>query len=98
MENIVLDSKKDSEKKREYIKLTYRHPLSELYSEAEIAAREKAITSGAKKETLPVIPSIVTLRGKLVLLQIRENIQQIVREHLTTLMSANKSVLEKVSA
>ena len=98
MENIVWDSKKESEKKREYIKLTYRHPLNELYSEEEIIAREKAVLSGSKKEAIPDIPSIVTLRGKLVLLQIRENIQRIVREHLTTLIGANKSILEKVSA
>lgn len=98
MENIVWDSKKESEKEREYIKLTYRYPLNELYHEEEIEKREKAVTSGANKETIPDIPSVVTLRGKLVLLQVRENIQHIVREHLNSLMNANKAVREKVTA
>ncbi|OGW13894.1 MAG: hypothetical protein A3K09_02910 [Nitrospinae bacterium RIFCSPLOWO2_12_FULL_47_7] len=98
MENIVWDSKKDSEKEREYIKLTYHYPLNELYSEKEIDTLEKAITSGSSKEAIPDIPSVVTLRGKLVLLKIRENIQDIVREHLDNLMSANKAVYEKVTA
>lgn len=98
MENIVWDSKKESEKEREYIKLTYRYPLNELYHEEEIEKREKAMTSGANKEAIPDIPSVVTLRGKLVLLQVRENIQHIVREHLNSLMSANKAVREKVTA
>lgn len=98
MENIVWDSKKESEKEREYIKLTYRYPLNELYHEEEIEKREKAVTSGANKEAIPDIPSVVTLRGKLVLLQVRENIQHIVREHLNSLMNANKAVREKVTA
>lgn len=98
MENIVWDSKKESEKEREYIKLTYRYPLNELYHEEEIEKREKAMASGANKEAIPDIPSVVTLRGKLVLLQVRENIQHIVREHLNSLMNANKAVREKVTA
>lgn len=98
MENIVWDSKKESEKEREYIKLTYRYPLNELYHEEEIEKREKAMASGANKEAIPDIPSVVTLRGKLVLLQIRENIQHIVREHINSLMNANKAVREKVTA
>lgn len=98
MENIVWDSKKESEKEREYIKLTYRYPLNELYHEEEIEKREKAMASGANKEAIPDIPSVVTLRGKLVLLQVRENIQHIVREHINSLMNANKAVREKVTA
>jgi hypothetical protein len=97
MENIVWDSKKDSEKEREYIKLMYRYQLNELYDEKEIAKREETILSGNSKDKVPEIPSVVTLRGKLVLLQIRENIQGIVRNHLTSLMNANKSVRDKVA-
>ena len=97
MENIVWDSKKESEKEREYIKLTYRYQLNELYDEKEIAKREETLVSGSSKEKVPEIPSVVTLRGKLVLLQIRENIQDIVRNHLNSLMNANKSVRDKVA-
>ena len=97
MENIVWDSKKDSEKEREYIKLMYRYQLNELYDEKEIAKREETILSGNSKDKVPEIPSVVTLRGKLVLLQIRENIQGIIRNHLTSLMNANKTVRDKVA-
>lgn len=97
MENIVWDSKKESEKEREYIKLTYRYQMKELYSESEIAKREEGILSGANKEKVPEITSVVTLRGKLVLLQIRENIQRIVRDNLNALMNANKTVRDKVA-
>lgn len=97
MENIVWDSKKESEKEREYIKLTYRYPLNELFDENEIAKREEKVLSGNAKDKIPEIPSVVTLRGKLVLLQISENIQNIMRDHLTALMNANKVVRDKVA-
>ncbi len=97
MENIVWDSKKESEKEREYVKLTYRYALDELYDEEEAAKREKTFQSGSHKESIPDIPSVVTLRGKLVLLQIRENIQKLIREHLNNLINANKTVRNKVA-
>ena len=37
MENIVWDSKKETEKERDYVKLLYRYPLDALFSEQEVS-------------------------------------------------------------
>ena len=42
MENIVLDTKKNTEKERDYVKLLYSYPLNDLYSDKKIS--EKIMT------------------------------------------------------
>ena len=95
MENIVWDSKKDTEKERDYVKVVYEYPLDQLYSDEEIAKRCEEINRGEKVKDLPEVPSVFTLQGKLVLVQVREKIQEIVMKHVTTLIDANKKIREK---
>jgi tRNA G37 N-methylase Trm5 len=94
MENIVLDSRRESEKERDYVKLLYVYALDDLFDDAETAKREKAHIGGQGKEKLPQTPSVFTTRGKLVLTQVRDNIHEFCREHITNLIQANKKVRE----
>jgi len=94
-ENIVWDSKKDTEKEREYVKLHYSYPLEDLYDDKEILKRCKDIEEGTAKEALPDIPGGFTTPGKIALLMVREKIQEFCREHVTILIEANKKIRGK---
>ena len=94
-ENIVWDSKKETEKEREYVKLNYSYPLEDLYDNKEILKRCKDLEEGSSKESLPDIPGGFTTPGKIALLMVREKIQEFCRDHITILIEANKKVRGK---
>ncbi len=94
-ENIIWDSKKETEKKREYVKLHYNYPLEDLYDDKEILKRCKDLEAGSAKEALPDIPGGFTTPGKIALLMVREKIQEFCRNHITILIEANKKVRGK---
>jgi len=94
-ENIVWDSKKETEKEREYVKLHYSYPLEDLYDDREILKRCKEIEEGSSKEPLPDIPGGFTTPGKIALVMVREKIQGFCRENVTALIEANKKVRGK---
>jgi len=94
-ENIVWDSKKETEKEREYVKLHYSYPLEDLYDDKEILKRCKDLKEGSSKESLPDIPGGFTTPGKIALLMVREKIQEFCRDHITILIEANKKVRGK---
>ena len=94
-ENIVWDSKKETEKEREYVKLHYSYPLEDLYDDQEILRRCKEMEAGTSKEDLPDIPGGFTTPGKIALLMVREKIQEFCRQHVTVLIEANKKVRGK---
>jgi len=94
-ENIVWDSKKETEKEREYVKLHYSYPLEDLYDDQEILKRCKDIEEGSAKESLPDIPGGFTTPGKIALLMVKEKIQEFCRHNVTTLIEANKKIRGK---
>jgi hypothetical protein len=94
-ENIVWDSKKETEKEREYVKLHYSYPLEDLYDDKEILKRCKDLEEGTAKESLPDIPGGFTTPGKIALLMVKEKIQEFCRNHITILIEANKKVRSK---
>ena len=96
MENIVWDSKKDSEKEREYVKLLYSYPFDELFDDKEIEKRHKSINQGSFKEELPDISGVYTVQGKLALAMVRERIQELGKENIKNFIEANKKVREKL--
>lgn len=95
MENIVWDSKKETEKEREYVKLHYSYPLEDLYDDKEILKRCENLESGADKEALNNIPGGFTTPGKIALLMVKEKIQDFCRENVVSLVEANKKVRGK---
>jgi len=96
MENIVWDSKKDSEKEREYVKLLYSYSFDELFDDKEIEKRHKSINQGSSKEDLPDISGVYTVQGKLALAMVRERIQELGKENIKNFIEANKKVREKL--
>ncbi len=94
-ENIIWDSKKETEKEREYVKLHYSYPLEDLYDDKEILKRCKELEEGSAKQALPDIPGGFTTPGKIALIMVREKIQEFCRNHITILIEANKKVRGK---
>ena len=95
MENIVWDSKKETEKEREYVKLHYSYPLEDLYDNKEILKRSQSYAEGTAKEPLPDIPGGFTTPGKIALLMVKEKIQEFCRNHVLNLIEANKKIRGK---
>ena len=96
MENIVLDTKKNTEKKRDYVKLLYSYPLDELYSEKEILEKTKGMKHQAQGETLPSEASgALTQQGNLALQLVKESIQSLARQNIDDLLGANKKIRAK---
>ncbi len=92
MENIVWDSKKETKKKRDYIKLQYRYPLDDLFDNKVVAKRHEKVMSGQADPSVPDSPSAFTKAGRVVLGVVRETMQQLGKESLTELMDVNKKV------
>ena len=91
-ENIVWDSKKDTEKKRDYVKLQYRFPLDDLFDDKVVAKRHEKVMSGEADPSMPDSSSAFTKAGKVVLGVVRETMQQRGKDNLLELIEVNKKV------
>jgi hypothetical protein len=91
-ENIVWDSKKETEKKRDYVKLQYRFPLDDLFDDKVVANRHEKVMSGEVDPSIPDTSSAFTKAGKVVLGVVRETMQQRGKDSLLELMEVNKKV------
>jgi len=91
-ENIVWDSKKETEKKRDYVKLQYRFPLDDLFDDKVVAKRQEKVMSGEVDPSMPESSSAFTKAGNIVLGIVRETVQQRGKENLLELMEVNKKV------
>ena len=91
-ENIVWDFKKETEKKRDYVKLLYRYPLDDLFDNKVVAKRHEQVVSGKPAPTTPDSSSAFTTAGRVVLGVVRETIQQRGKDSLIELMEVNKKV------
>ena len=93
MENIIIDTKKNTEKKRDYVKLLYSYPLDELYSEKEILKKTKGMTHQAQGEILPLeATGALTQQGNLALQLVKESIQSLARQNIEALLDANNKI------
>ena len=91
MENIVWDSRKETEKKRDYVKLQYRFPLDDLFDNKVVAKRHEQVMSG-QAPSITDSPSAFTKAGSVVLVVVRETMHQFGKESLVKLMDANKRI------
>ena len=91
-ENIVWDSKKETEKKRDYVKLQYRFPLDDLFDDKVVVKRQEKVMSGEVDPSMPDSSSAFTKAGNVVLGIVRETVQQRGKENLLELMEVNKKV------
>ncbi|GJL79258.1 MAG: hypothetical protein NPINA01_22470 [Nitrospinaceae bacterium] len=97
MENIVWDSKKETEKERDYVKLVYRYPLDNLFETQEVMKAIDGISGGENLNNNPKAASAFTSQGKLVLQRVRQNIHTHGRANLEQLIGANDSVRAGIS-
>lgn len=91
-ENIVWDFKKETEKKRDYVKLLYSYPLDDLFDNKVVAQRHEQVMSGQADLAMPDSSSAFTMAGRVVLGVVRETIQRLGKDSLTELMEVNKKV------
>ena len=92
MENIVWDSKKNTEKKRDYVKLLYKLPLDDLFDDKVVAKRHENILAGNKEADVPHSASAFTMAGNVVLADVRDTMHNIGRDNVDNLIDANKQV------
>ena len=92
MENIVWDSKKNTEKKRDYVKLLYKLPLDDLFDDKVVAKRHENILAGNKEADVPQSASAFTMAGNVVLADVRDTMRNIGRGNVDNLIDANKQV------
>lgn len=97
MENIVWDSKKDSEKQRDYVKLLYSYPLDDLFDNNEVVSRYEKIRAGGSKEAPPPASGAMTFPGNLVLDQVRTKIHDHGLFHIEQLMDSNKAIRDRLT-
>jgi len=95
MENIVWDSRRDTEKERDYVKLLYSYALDDLFDNEAIVKNNEALASN-DNSSVPA-SSTFTRQGTEVLNMVREMIQTRGRENLETLVNANNTVQKKLS-
>ena len=95
MENIVWDSKKNTEKKRDYVKLLYKLPLDDLFNDKVVVKRHENILAGNKESDIPNSASAFTMAGNLVLADVRDTMHNIGRHSVDNLIDANKQVKTK---
>ena len=91
-ENIVWDSKKETEKKRDYVKLQYRFLLDDLFDDKLVVKRQEKVMSGEVDPSMPNSSSAFTKAGNVVLGIVRDTMQQRGKDNLLELMEVNKKV------
>jgi hypothetical protein len=97
MENIVLDTNKETEKERDYVKLLYRYPLDDLYNDKEISEKIKTMNSEEGKKALQEIKGALTPQGSIALYLVLESTKSFARKNIEQLIDANKQVKAKMT-
>lgn len=90
-ENIVREVGDDEVKERDYVKLKYRYEDSELYETKAIVEQSTAMDE-KELSSLPNIPGVQTVAGRLVLLAIRDGLRAASHETMEHLIEANEQV------
>jgi len=94
MENIVLDTNRNTEKERDYVKLLYRYPLNDLYSDKGMLEKtEKMLQDKSKLNARGAL----TEQGNVALQLVQETTQNFARQNIEDLISANKQVRIKIT-
>ena len=97
MENIVLDTKKNTEKDRDYVKLLYSYPLNDLYNDKEISEKAEEMSQIKGNKSTPKARGALTQQGNLALQIVQETTQSFARQNIEDLISANKQARTKRS-
>ena len=99
MENIILDTKKDTEKERDYVKLLYSYPLNDLYNDEEVLEKINGMMNQVEsRKSLRKAKGALTPQGNIALQLVQETTQNFARENIEELMNANKQVKTKMAS
>jgi hypothetical protein len=98
LENIVHQNPDGEEiKERDYVRLLYRYDFSEMYSDAAVAKDVVQLQKDPTARTLPDLPNVNTLAGRVVLMHVEEFTQREVTERMRRLIEANQEVRQAFS-
>jgi hypothetical protein len=97
MENIVLDTNRNTEKERDYVKLLYSFPLDKLYNDHEISEKIKGMKQDQTKGKIlsSEASGALTQQGNFALQFVKESTQSLARQNIEDLIGANKKIRAK---
>ena len=96
MENIVHDVGGEEAKERDYVRLRYQYDLDEVCGTDVIEAELAKLQQDPTARTLPQIPNVNTMAGKVLLLCIEDFFRGEAAARLKHLIEANQAVRQKM--
>ena len=98
MENIVREISEEETKERDYVKLRYCLAEHTLYNDAMVSAELKRLQEQPGSVTLPDIPGVSTVAGRMVLNLLKHNVQRQAKAIMDELIQANQETRQQVRA
>ena len=92
MENIVQEMGGEETKERDYVRLRYNYLFNEMYSDAAVAAAIALFQQDPVAYPVPDITNVNTLAGRVVLVCVKDCMQQEATTRMQRLIEANQEV------
>jgi hypothetical protein len=96
MENIIREISEEETKERDYVKLRYCLVEHTLYNDAMVNAELKRLQEQPEAVTLPDIPGVNTVAGRMVLNLLKHNVQRQAKTIMDELIQANEETRQQV--
>src|SRR5262245_23363744 len=96
MENIIREISEEETKERDYVKLRYCLAENSLYNDTMLDAELKRLQEQPEAATLPEIPGVNTVAGRLVLTLLKRNVHRQARMIMDELIRANEETRQQV--
>jgi hypothetical protein len=96
MENIIREISEEETKERDYVKLRYCLAEHTLYNDAMVNAELKRLHEQPEAVTLPDIPGVNTVAGRMVLNLLKHNVQRQAKTIMDELIQANEETRQQV--
>lgn len=90
-ENIIREMGDDEVKERDYVKLRYQFKDKELFKSKALVQQASDMDTKAVA-SLPAVPGVQTVAGRLVLLAVRDGLRDAANETMDHLIEANEQV------
>jgi hypothetical protein len=98
MENIIREISEEETKERDYVKLRYCLAEHSLYTDTMVNTELKRLQEQPGEVTLPAIPGVNTIAGRVVLNLLKCNVQQQAKAIMDDLIKANEETRQQVRA
>lgn len=90
-ENIIREMGDDEVKERDYVKLRYQFKDKEIFK-TKVLVQQASDMDTKAVASLPVVPGVQTVAGRLVLLAVRDGLRDAANETMDHLIEANEQV------